>query len=283
MLFFFDPQAISTVEVSLSHATVGSPDFSWTSVVPRIAARSLVEGCPGHLWDDFRIFWIYFFGVFQRISTKTMENHGKNNGKTMETTMENHGNNHGKQTLPTNPLAIDSTHFSWWTVILGNSEIVTFRQNGQYGYPRLRTVPSINSKMMVDQLTTDVFSIITRGLSVCSQCHGNCSGSCENELAQTLNGRARSLALLIGLRQVKLFRWSIDKLASSTEIARVKPSCGVHTPRKDKLMPLHQQMSREKHWPKEWKKALTSLTSAPKLGSLKLNASRSCQQPARCR
>lgn len=30
-----------------------------------------------------------FFGVFQRISTKTMENHGKNHGK-------NNGNNHGK-------------------------------------------------------------------------------------------------------------------------------------------------------------------------------------------
>ena len=103
----------------------------------------------------------------------------------------------------------------------------------------------------------------------------------RNELAQILSGRARSLARRIGLRQVKLFRLSIDNLASANRMARLKPSCGVHTPKRDKLMPLHQRMSREKHRLIAWKNAFTSLTSAPKFGSWKLKASRSCQHPAR--
>ena len=83
----------------------------------------------------------------------------------------------------------------------------------------------------------------------------------------------------MGLRLVKHFRWSIDRSATPTGMARVKPSSGVHTPKKFRLMPLHQLISREKRRSIIWRKALASLTSAPRFGSLKLNVSRSCQHP----
>ena len=134
---FFDPQAISTVEVSLSQATVGSPDVSSTSVVPRIVARSLVEGCPGHLWMIFGYFG-YFFGVFQRRSTKTM-------GKTMGKTMLNPPNQSISDRFQ--PFFMVDCH-------PGKLRNCSAKMDAHGS----ETVPSINSKMMVDQLTTDVFS-----------------------------------------------------------------------------------------------------------------------------
>ena len=117
----------------------------------------------------------------------------------------------------------------------------------------------------------------TRGNSAGSQCHSYCSDSCDTDETHARTGRAKSLARLMGLRLVKPRRLSIDCSAITGLTARIRPSCGGCTPKKVKLMSLHQVTLREKLRSRAAKKAFAKRTRAPKFGSLKLKASRSCQ------